>query len=197
LQSVNINKSITGITYSITDATGASVTGLPAGVTGAYNNNVFSITGTPSESGTFSYTVTTSGGCSSATKNGTITVNPDVLLVLTSATATASQNLNINTTITPIEYRVTNGTGATVTGLPAGVNYTFLNSLVSITGTPTVGGTFNYTVMATGAGASASKSGTIVVNSNSSLTLKSAAATASQTKCIRTAITNIEMLPSL
>jgi len=55
---------ITNITYSFSGAS-ASVTGLPYGVTGDYNGNVFTISGTPVASGTlFNYTVTTTtDGC--------------------------------------------------------------------------------------------------------------------------------------
>jgi gliding motility-associated-like protein len=74
-----INTVITDITYNIGgSATGAGVTGLPAGVTGAYNAGVFTISGTPTATGVFNYTVTTTGGCSVATASGTITVNAPV-----------------------------------------------------------------------------------------------------------------------
>ncbi len=81
-QSVCADNSISSIEYLVGgDATGASVTGLPAGVSGSYNStsHVFTISGTPTESGTFNFTVTTSGtpvSCSEATANGTLTVNP-------------------------------------------------------------------------------------------------------------------------
>jgi hypothetical protein len=75
-QSLCINTAITSITYATSGgATGASVTGLPTGVTGTYSAGVVTISGTPSISGTFNYTVTTSGPCTAATATGTITVN--------------------------------------------------------------------------------------------------------------------------
>jgi gliding motility-associated-like protein len=53
------------------------VSGLPAGVTGNLVSDVFTISGTPTVSGTYDYSVITVGGCSPAiTLNGTITVNP-------------------------------------------------------------------------------------------------------------------------
>jgi gliding motility-associated-like protein len=77
-QTVCINTAITNITYSIGgSATGASATGLPAGVTGVYNAGVFTISGTPSIANTYNYTVTSTGGCSaSPVLTGTITVTP-------------------------------------------------------------------------------------------------------------------------
>ncbi|MBK9453132.1 MAG: hypothetical protein IPN95_27755 [Bacteroidetes bacterium] len=59
-----------------TGAMGATVTGLPAGVTGSWAANTVTISGTPTASGTFTYTVTTTGGCPPATTTGTITVTP-------------------------------------------------------------------------------------------------------------------------
>jgi hypothetical protein len=79
-QTVCNDKPITVITYTVGgDATGAGVSGLPAGVSGNYNTGTVTISGTPTASGTFNYTVTTAGtpsGCSEATATGTITVNP-------------------------------------------------------------------------------------------------------------------------
>jgi hypothetical protein len=50
-----------------------------------------------------------------------------------------------------------------VTGLPAGVNADFVNGILSITGTPSAFGTFNYTVAIIGCNA-LSQNGTITVN---------------------------------
>jgi hypothetical protein len=78
-QTVCVNSSITDISYAVGgSATGAMVTGLPAGVTGTFSSGIFTISGNPTETGAFSYTVTTTGtpsGCSEATATGTITVN--------------------------------------------------------------------------------------------------------------------------
>ena len=75
-QTVCNNTSITNITYATTGATGATVTGLPAGVTGVWASDVVTISGTPTEAGTFNYTVTLTGGCGTVTATGTITVSP-------------------------------------------------------------------------------------------------------------------------
>lgn len=72
------NTSITNITYNTKGATGSTFSGLPTGVSGSWNSNVVTITGTPSVSGTFNYVVTLTGGCGSVISNGTITVNPTV-----------------------------------------------------------------------------------------------------------------------
>jgi len=64
------------ITISTTGATGiGSPTGLPAGVTAAFASNTITISGTPSASGTFNYSIPLTGGCGSINATGTITVN--------------------------------------------------------------------------------------------------------------------------
>ena len=84
-QSLCKNNSITNITYATTGATNATVTGLPAGVTSAWLNNVLTISGTPTVTGTFSYTVSTIGGCSTVTASGTITVTNNNVTISSSA----------------------------------------------------------------------------------------------------------------
>ena len=61
------------------------MTGLPTGVSGVYSGGVFTISGTPTVSGTFNYTVTTIGTCTQVTASGTITVNPTPIPTLTSS----------------------------------------------------------------------------------------------------------------
>jgi len=186
-----INTAITTTTYATTGASGASVTGLPAGVTGSWASNVVTISGTPTVSGVFTYTVTLNGGCGTVSATGTITVTPDNTIALTSAAGTNAQTKCINTAITNITYGTTGATGATVTGLPAGVTGAWASNVVTISGTPTVSGSFTYTITLNGGCGSISATGTITVTPNNTITLTSAAGTNAQTKCINTAITNI------
>ncbi len=72
-QTLQVNTPITAITYG---TTGATVTGLPAGVTGSWAGNVVTISGTPTVSGVFNYTVTLTGGCGVITATGVIRVSP-------------------------------------------------------------------------------------------------------------------------
>jgi hypothetical protein len=73
-----INTPIDTIKYSTFGATGVIASGLPSGVIGSWTSNVFTISGTPTASGTFNYTVTMTGGCTGGTNTatGSITVNP-------------------------------------------------------------------------------------------------------------------------
>jgi hypothetical protein len=190
-QTICINTPLTDITYATTGATGATFTGLPAGVTGSWAADVVTISGIPTVSGIFNYTVTLTGGCGNITATGTITVITNNTIVLTSAVGTDSQTLCINTPLTDITYATTGATGATFAGLPAGVTGTWAADVVTISGTPTVSGTFTYTVTLTGGCANITATGTITVTLANTIILTSAIGTDNQTLCINTPITDI------
>ncbi|MGA1978710.1 MAG: DUF2341 domain-containing protein, partial [Bacteroidales bacterium] len=143
-QTICINTAITNITYSTTGATGATFTGLPTGVTGSWLSNVVTISGTPTASGTFPYTVTLTGGCGTTTASGTITVTANNTITLTSAVGTDNQTVCINTAITSITYSTSGATGAAFAGLPTGVTGAWAGNVVTISGTPgtTIGSPF-------------------------------------------------------
>jgi uncharacterized protein (TIGR02145 family) len=74
-QTVNQNSAITEIVYTASDAATISGSGFPTGVNGTPSGTSFTISGTPSVSGTFGYSLTASvDGCTSAAAVGTITV---------------------------------------------------------------------------------------------------------------------------
>lgn len=189
-----INTALTSITYSTTGSpTGATYSGLPTGVSGAFNSGtgVVTISGTPSVSGTYTYTITLTGGTCNANISGTITVTAANSITLSSAANTDAQTVCQNSSISDITYSTTGATGATFSGLPAGVSGAFSSNVVTISGTPTAYGTFNYTITLTGGCGSVTTTGTLTVTATNSVTLSSASGTNSQTKCINTAITNI------
>lgn len=192
-QTICINTPVATITYAVGGSgTGGSVTGLPAGITGTYAGGVITISGSPSVSGTFNYTVNTTGPCVTPSKTGTITVTPDATLNLTSAPGTNNQTRCINTPISTITYSVGgSGTGGSVAGLPTGVTGTFAGGVITITGTPTVSGTFNYTVSTTGPCVTPSANGTITVTGDATVSLSSGAPTAAQELCMNSVLTNI------
>src|SRR5690606_12994726 len=123
------------------------------GVTSSYDiaTSTITISGTPTVTGVFNYTISLVGGCGSVISNGTITVSPDATINLTSAIGSDNQSVCPNTPITNITYEVTNFSGVTdaiVSGLPPGVTgvYNPTTHIITISGNPTSSGTFNYTV---------------------------------------------------
>jgi hypothetical protein len=64
-------------TFTTTGATGiGTVTGLPSGVSASFAGNTITVGGTPTQSGSFTYSIPLTGGCSAVTGSGTITVTP-------------------------------------------------------------------------------------------------------------------------
>ncbi|HEY5408706.1 MAG TPA: putative Ig domain-containing protein [Ginsengibacter sp.] len=147
-QTLCINSAITEIDYSLNNATNATVDGLPDGVTGSVTGGVLSITGTPTETGTFNYTITTTDGCGTGIATGSITVQSQTIDL---TTGIKSPTLCVNTSMTPIVFTIGGtATGATVSGLPTGVNGAPGGNTFTISGTPTVSGTFQYIITVTG-----------------------------------------------
>src|SRR5204863_331387 len=117
---------------------GATFSGLPAGVTGNWAANVVTISGTPTTTTArpYRYTVTLTGGCTTppVTATGTITVTPNNTITLTSAAGTNAQTRCINTPITNFPYTTLFRSGATFSGLPAGVTGNWAANVVTISG---------------------------------------------------------------
>jgi len=118
-----------------------SATGLPNGLTMASNGT---ISGTPTVSGTFNYTVTiTDSVGTKGTFNCSVTVYQPV-----SATCAAISAIT-GVPMTPVTLSAGGGTGSytfSASGLPAGVT---ISAAGTISGTPTVSGSFVYTVTVT------------------------------------------------
>jgi len=156
------------------------VTGLPTGVTGSLSGSTYTISGTPTTSGTFNYTVTTSGTCTAATATGTISVNPAQVISLISGSSTPATFCQNTALGTNIIYTLSGGaTGATISGLPAGMSASLSGHTYTISGTPTASGTFNYTVTTSGtcSTTAGTATGTIVVTAAQVITLTSGSST--------------------
>ncbi|WP_298221062.1 Ig-like domain-containing protein [Flavobacterium sp.] len=171
-QSTCLFTAITPVVFTVGGgATGASLISgsVPSGFTGTFNQSlgIFTLSGIPTELGTFSYLVATTGGCGTATQSGTITVYPTATITLASSPSSANQVVCFNSPISPTSYTIGNGAlSATVSAgsLPAGLNAIFSAGSLIISGTSLQSGTFPYTVMTTGGCGTASLSGVIVVN---------------------------------
>ncbi len=189
---------IANITYSTTGATGATVTGLPNGISGSWANNQVTISGASQSLGTYNYTVTSTGGCPNVTRTGTITGNNGCQgnlceIILTSPPGTNSQTACINLPIANITYSDgASPANPTVTGLPPGVNWSFANNQVLINGAPQATGTYIYVVKDDNCSIDVAI-GTITVTSGqpNTITLTSAAGSNAQTTCINFPIIEI------
>ena len=139
-----INEVLTNITHTTTGMIGSgAATGLPAGITASWASNILTISGTPKESGSFSYTIPLMGGCGNISATGVITVNP----ISTVSAASTAQTLCVQTYLTNITHTTTGATGiGTATGLPAGVTATWFANVITLSGTPTEIGQFNYSI---------------------------------------------------
>jgi gliding motility-associated-like protein len=182
-----INTPLTAaITHTTTGATGIGTPiGLPAGVTASWAANTITISGTPTASGTFNYTIPLTGGCGIANATGTITVNPDNTVTAASATPTLCVNTAL---VAAITHTTTGATGiGTPTGLPAGVSATWLADAITINGTPTASGIFNYSIPLAGGCGIFSATGTITVTAVNTVSLP----TTTPTLCINTVLTAI------
>ena len=184
-----INTALTPITHTTVRATGiGAASGLPAGVTASWAANTITITGTPTASGVFAYTIPLTGGCGTVNATGTITVTANMTVTAASSTPT----LCINTALTAITHTTVRATGiGAATGLPAGVTANWAANTITITGTPTAAGVFAYTIPLTGGCGTVNATGTITVTANNTVNRTSAAGTDAQTVCINTPITNI------
>jgi len=137
---------ITPVTLTASGGAGGpytfSATGLPAGLSMSASGT---ISGTPTVSGTFSYTVTvTDKDGNTGTATCSVNVSPPPAVNCVSITAVQGK------AITPVTLTASGGAGApytfTATGLPAGL---VMSTGGTISGTPTVTGTFSYTVTVT------------------------------------------------
>jgi uncharacterized protein (TIGR02145 family) len=75
-QTVTVGDAISTIVFTTTGATGVTPSGLPTGVSGAWSSPDYTVSGTPSATDTYNYTLTTTNanGCNNASVNGTIKV---------------------------------------------------------------------------------------------------------------------------
>ncbi|WP_353149780.1 hypothetical protein, partial [Flavobacterium sp.] len=183
--SLCINTALTVITHTTTGAIGiGTATGLPAGVTASWAANTITISGTPTASGTFAYTIPLTGGCGTLNATGSITVTT----ANTVSAPSATPSLCINTALTAITHTTTGATGiGTATGLPAGVTASWAANTITISGSPSVIGTFNYTIPLIGGCGTVNATGTITVTTANTVTAPSA----TPTLCINTALTAI------
>jgi hypothetical protein len=141
-QTITASGGTSGYTYAVTAGS------LPSGLT-LSSGGVLS--GTPTVGGTFNFTITatdssTGTGPYTGSRAYTLTLAPPPITLSPGSISAATVGSSYSATITagngtgPYTYAVTSG------ALPAGLSF---SSSGAISGTPTAGGTFNFTVTAT------------------------------------------------
>lgn len=109
------------------------------------------------------YRCIVTGACEpTATSNSaSLTVNA----TNTASVASSTPSLCINTLMTNITHATTGVTGiGSPTNLPTGVSAGFTSNTITISGTPNVAGTYNYSIPLTGGCGTVNATGTITVN---------------------------------
>ncbi|SUM15404.1 cell wall associated biofilm protein [Staphylococcus epidermidis] len=192
-QTQEVNTEITPIKIEATDNSGQAVTnkveGLPAGVT--FDEATNTISGTPSEVGSYDITVTTTDESGNATET-TFTIDVEDTTKPT-IESIAGQTQEINTEMTPIKIEATDNSGQAVTnkvdGLPDGV--TFDEATNTISGTPSEVGSYDITVTTTDESGNVTETTfTIDVEDTTKPTVESVA---DQTQEVNTEITPIKI----
>lgn len=139
----------TGVDLAALNAT------LPNGVVASVNTitQMVLISGTPTETGTFEYSVTTTGSvdpCKSETVSGTIIINRMPELIVS---GNDNQSFCLGNAMTDLVFTYGGGaTGAVTAGtLPAGVTTSNGTNTLTLSGTPTAFGNYSFSIVTTGA----------------------------------------------
>ncbi|MQP24023.1 T9SS type B sorting domain-containing protein [Flavobacterium sp. LMO8] len=128
---------ISNITYDTTGTvTDVTATGLPTGLSTNFAGNTFTISGTPTQTGTYNYTLTTVGCTPVATATGTITIievpnTPTINSIAPTCTLEGSSEVSnydfaVNYIFTPTGPVV--NSGGFITGMVTGTSYTLVAS---------------------------------------------------------------------
>jgi len=143
-----------------------NVSGLPNGLAASLSGNTISISGTPTQAGTFTLDVSlqdSNGDTGSGTD--TLTINPALALGPLSPASWTVHKAGYDGTIS-----ITGGTGSysglQVSGLPAGLTDSLSGSTITISGTPAQSGNFPLSVSVQDSnGSTTSSTDTLTINS--------------------------------
>ena len=152
----------TAFSYSITASnspTSYAATGLPAGLSVKALTGV--ISGTPTNSGTSTVTISAINSGGTGTKVLTITINPSAPVI----SSVAATNGMVGTIFSYSITASNSPTSYAATGLPSGLTVNTSSGIIE--GTPTTAGTYNTTISATNAGGTGSKTLVITINAQS------------------------------
>jgi gliding motility-associated-like protein len=184
---------VTPIQFSISPNTATMILSgsLPNGVT--FNPVTGILSGTPSQSGLFPYTISSNTGCGNSI-SGVINVNP--LQSISFVSGNTNQSACQYSSIDPINFVVSSGVNSvTVTpALPAGITYNLVGNTLTISGTPTVSTSLpsNYIITTQGAcGPQATYSVTFDIRPEATIVFGSGSGSINQAVCQSSAIVPI------
>ncbi|MBS1930746.1 MAG: Ig-like domain-containing protein [Bacteroidetes bacterium] len=162
LTSTTISNGTYNVNYTTTNP-GATQTTPVTFTGGTATFSVSGLTGTPSPSAvTINYITFPGASCNTTLtgKSTNVTVNSVNTFGSPSSTPTLCQNISL----TPVTIATTGATGiGSPSGLPAGVSASWASNTITISGTPTASGTFNYSIPLTGGCGTVNATGTITV----------------------------------
>jgi hypothetical protein len=161
--------------YTITNLYGASC------FVGGTMERDFLVSFNPALTTSGNYTISYGGsaedmcGNVAAPDSWNFTISSGASLTLSSAASTLNQTICTGIAITNITWNSVGGVNATFTGLPTGVsgNFNSGTGVITISGTPTVTGTFNFTLALTGSCGSSTANGSITISNNITPTFSS------------------------
>ncbi len=170
------NTTLTNITHSTTNATGianngvSGANGLPAGVAANWAANTITISGTPTATGTFNYSIALTGGCGTVNATGTITVTANTWLGGTSVWNTPG-NWCAGVPSSTTDVLIPSG----VPNMPniASGSFAVRNITINSGATLTVAGTLQIAGTISNSGTFTATSGTIEMNGSSAQTIPS------------------------
>ncbi|MCR5696270.1 MAG: T9SS type A sorting domain-containing protein [Marinilabiliaceae bacterium] len=139
-QTVQIGSEIESIGIVVKNSPEIEVVGLPNGVTYECENDVLTISGTPTTKGTYTYKVTTKGGNGKARSVSGVIDVASLQATLTIDQGSVSQAILLGNAIETIVLSTENATDVTIAGLPDGLTGSFSDGKVTISGTPTAVG---------------------------------------------------------
>jgi len=180
------NNFCSGQTVTLTASGANTYSWTPVSLTGSL------VTVTPSVTTTYSVIGTTAGGCV-----GTQTITVSINSINTVSGASSSPTICTGSPLSSITHTTSGATGiGTASGLPGGVTASWTSNLITISGTPTVSGTYAYNIPLTGGCGTVSATGTIVVNALPTLTLTTSASTVCANSSVTLTASGALMSPS-
>lgn len=130
-------------TLTVTDANSVSSSGLPPGISASFNGSTVVVSGTPTSTGSYtaSFTATGPTGLSTTYNDGIFVSTPTPSF--SGSFNSAEQNVFYSDSIS-----IFNADSAFASGLPSGLSGSFSGSTFTVSGTPSVSGTYSFSISA-------------------------------------------------